>query len=167
MEYKLQVYKLRLVRSSTRSVKVEVVKQPEDAANALRVYLENEDREHFVALMLDVKGRIIGIHTISIGTINETLVHPREVFKAAILSNAHAIIVGHNHPSGEATPSVDDIEITRELILAGEYLKIPVLDHVIIGHNGSFVSLMRQELLQFPHRGASTMHTYEAEPPSE
>jgi DNA repair protein RadC len=167
VEYKLQVYKLRLVRSSTRSVKVEVVKQPEDAANALRKYLENEDREHFVALMLDIKGRIIGIHTISVGTINETLVHPREVFKAAILANAHAVIIGHNHPSGEATPSVDDIEVTRELIRAGEYLKIPVLDHIIIGHDGSFVSLMRHELIHFPQRGASTLHTYEEKSPEE
>ncbi|TVM02686.1 MAG: DNA repair protein [Candidatus Brocadia sp. WS118] len=95
MMYKIQVYKIKLVRSSTKSVKVDVVKEVEDAVKVLRTYLEGEDREHFVVLMLDIKWRIIGIHTISIGTLTETLVHPREVFKAAILANAHAIILGH------------------------------------------------------------------------
>jgi len=155
--YKIPVYKIKLVRSSTRSVKVDVIRNIEDAADAFRKYLESEDREHFMVMMLDNKRRIIGIHTISVGTIDETLVHPREVFKAAILANAHAIILGHNHPSGDATPSIDDIEITRELVRAGEYLKIAVLDHIIVGQDGSFTSLSRDELIDFPQRGTRTM----------
>lgn len=158
MIYKIQTYKVKLVRSSTKSVKVDVVKEVEDAVKVLRTYLEGEDREHFVVLMLDIKWRIIGIHTISIGTLTETLVHPREVFKAAILANAHAIILGHNHPTGEPAPSIDDLDITRELIQAGEYLKIPVLDHIIIGHDDKFVSMLRDELLDFPQRGGRKMH---------
>jgi len=113
MIYKIQTYKVKLVGSSTKSVKVDVVKEVEDAVKVLRTYLEGEDREHFVVLMLDIKWRIIGIYTISIGTLTGTLVHPREVFKAAILANAHAIILGHNHPTGEPALSIDDLDITR------------------------------------------------------
>jgi DNA repair protein RadC len=121
--------------------------------------LREKTGEHFVVLMLDLKRRIIGIHTVSIGTLTETLVHPREVFKSAILANAHAIILGHNHPTGEPTPSIDDLDITRELIQAGEYLKIPVLDHIIIGHDDKFVSMLRDELLDFPQQSGRRMHT--------
>jgi len=80
MIYKIQTYKVKLVRSSTKSVKVDVVKEVEDAVKVLRTYLEDEDREHFVVLMLDIKWRIIGIHTISIGTLTETLVLSLRLF---------------------------------------------------------------------------------------
>jgi hypothetical protein len=83
---------------------------------------------------------------------------PRDVFKAAILSNAHAIRLGHNHPTGEPAPSIDDLDITRELIQAGEYLKMPVLDHITIGHDDKFVSMLRDELLDFPKQGARKTH---------
>lgn len=146
--YKINVYKLKLVRSSSKAVKVEVIKNPEAAAQVLTTFLKDEDREHFVVVMLDIKNRVIGINTVSIGTINETLVHPREVFKAAILANAHAIILGHNHPTGDVTPSVDDLDVTRELVKAGEYLKIQVLDHIIIGENGKYASLLEMGLIE-------------------
>jgi DNA repair protein RadC len=109
----------------------------------LRRYLEHEDREHFVTLMLDVKNQVIGIHTVSIGNLNSAIVSPREVFKAAILANAASIILGHNHPSGDTTPSPEDIQVTEVLHHAGTLLHIDVLDHVIIGEEGAFCSLRR------------------------
>lgn len=119
----------------------EEVKGHFEAAAILRRYLQHEDREHFVAMMLDVKNRVIGIHTVSIGILNAALVTPREVFKAAILSNAMSVVLGHNHPSGDPTPSPEDLEITERLKKAGEILGIEVLDHVIIGEGEMHCSL--------------------------
>jgi len=116
---------------------------PGDAAQILCRYLENEDREHFVTLMMDVKNRIIGIHTVSIGTLNCAVITAREVFKAAILANAASIILAHNHPSGDVTPSPEDIQVTEKLKKAGKLLDIDVLDHVIVGEGGVFASLKR------------------------
>jgi len=92
------------------------------------------DREHFLMLALDGKNRVLGFEIVSIGTLTASLVHPREVFKAAILANAAAIIVAHNHPSGDPTPSGEDLAITQRLKQAGELLGIALLDHVILGH---------------------------------
>ncbi len=84
-------------------------------------------------MTLNTKNNITGINVVSIGSLNSSLVHPREVFKAAILGNAAAIILAHNHPSGDPSPSPEDLEITRRLVEAGKILGIEVLDHVIIG----------------------------------
>lgn len=92
-------------------------------------------------MMLDVKNRVIGIHTVSIGNLNSAIVSPREVFKAAILANAASIIVGHNHPSGDVTPSPEDIQVTTTLQQAGKLLGIEVLDHIIVGEEGAHTSL--------------------------
>lgn len=90
-------------------------------------------KEHFVILLLDTKNQLIRKETVSVGTLNLSLVHPREVFKEAIKESANSIILVHNHPSGDSTPSDSDIKITKQLIKAGELLDIKVLDHVIIG----------------------------------
>jgi len=121
--YKIRVFKLKLIESSTKSVKVEKVNTGEAAAQIFSTYLKGEDRKHFVLLMLDLKKRVIGIHTICIGSLTQSVVHPREVFKVAILANAHAIIIGHNHPTGDVTPSIADLDVTRELVSAGEILR--------------------------------------------
>ena len=92
------------------------------------------DREHFLMLALDGKNRVLGFEIVSIGTLTASLVHPREVYKAAILANAAAIVVAHNHPSGDPTPSAEDRAITQRLKQAGELLGITLLDHVILGH---------------------------------
>jgi DNA repair protein RadC len=97
------------------------------------------DREEFLDIMLDGKNRPLGFHVVSIGTLTASLVHPREVFKAAILANAAAIIVVHNHPSGDPTPSAEDVAITQRLRQAGELLGIRLLDHVVIG-DGRYVA---------------------------
>ena len=88
--------------------------------------------EHFVALHLNAKNQVTGFHLVSHGTVSASLVHPREVFKAALLSNAYAIIVAHNHPAGSTEPSPEDIDTTRQLVAAGKLLGVQVLDHVIV-----------------------------------
>jgi DNA repair protein RadC len=101
------------------------------------------DRECLVVLLLNTRRRVKGHHIVSLGTIDTILVHPREVFRVAIIANAAAIVLAHNHPSGDATPSEADIKVTRDLIRAGQLLRIEVLDHVIVGIN-QHVSLRDQ-----------------------
>ncbi|NKE72868.1 JAB domain-containing protein [Nitrospiraceae bacterium HYJII51-Mn-bac16s-1-B09] len=108
------------------------VRNSSDAAGILRSYLAGADREYFVVLLLDQKHRINGLNLVSVGTLTMALVHPREVFKPAVLANA-ALILGHNHPSGDPEPSCEDRELTRRLVSAGELLGIDVLDHIVIG----------------------------------
>ncbi|WP_240420333.1 RadC family protein [Paenibacillus periandrae] len=95
--------------------------------------ITNLDREHFIVIYLNVKNRVIGRETISIGSLNAAIVHPREVFKAAIRRGAASIICAHNHPSGKPDPSSEDIELTKRLVEAGEIVGIEVLDHIIVG----------------------------------
>ena len=106
---------------------------PRDSAAALVALLEDEPTEVFAILCLTTKYRVIAYHEVSRGTLDSTLVHPREVFKAALLANAAAIIVCHNHPSGDPTPTVDDIEVTRRLAATGQVVGIEVLDHIVVG----------------------------------
>jgi len=98
--------------------------------------LSGKDKEHFMILHLDSKNRVVKDEIISIGILNASLVHPREVFKSAIKESANAIVLVHNHPSGDYTPSQEDKEITERLFGAAEVLNIKVLDHVIIGKEG-------------------------------
>lgn len=141
------IYRVQLLRDVSRLSSSPYVQDSVDAAKLLSDHIGSEDREHFASLMLDAKNRVIGLHTVSIGTINAALVGPREVFKAAILANAASIIVGHNHPSGDPTPSPEDVEVTRVLMASGKLLDIPVLDHIIIGELGRSVSLQRLGLM--------------------
>ena len=107
-----------------------------DVAGLLRDELAHLDREEFTRLDLDVKNRLLSRETVSRGHLSSALVHPREVFKGAILANAAAVVLVHNHPSGDVEPSVEDRELTRRLMRAGELLGIPVLDHVIVAASG-------------------------------
>jgi DNA repair protein RadC len=107
--------------------------------------LRLETKEHFIALHLDGKNRIACLDRISVGSLNQSIVHPREVFKTACLSSAAAILLLHNHPTGDPTPSREDMEITRRLKEAGDLLGIKVLDHIIIGD--SYVSFADQGYL--------------------
>lgn len=96
--------------------------------------LENADREHFVVLCLDSKSQVTAVQVVSIGSLSSTVVHPREVFKAAILTSSASVIVVHNHPSGNPEPSSEDTAITKQLAEAGKILGIELLDHIIIGN---------------------------------
>ncbi len=93
------------------------------------------DQERLVAIHLNTRRRTIGWHLISLGTLDGCLAYPREVFRTAIVNNAHAIILMHNHPSGEPIPSDADVRVTKELVTAGRHLKMEVLDHIIVGSN--------------------------------
>jgi len=106
--------------------------QPEQVFEMFR-NLRCETKEHFVVLHLDGKNRIVCFDRVSIGTLNQAIVHPREVFKTACLSNAAAIILVHNHPTGDPTPSSEDLALTRRIRESGEILGIKVLDHIIVG----------------------------------
>jgi DNA repair protein RadC len=126
-----------LVREGAVSLAQPKLRSSVDAAELLRTYLGPVDREHFVLILLDRKNKLIGIHTVSIGSLTASVVHPREVFKPVILGNAAAIILGHNHPSGDPQPSQEDRALTTRLKEGGKLLGIDVLDHVVIGDGGT------------------------------
>lgn len=108
-------------------------------------FLRQETKEYFFAIHLDGKNRICCVDEVSVGSLNQSVVHPREVFKTALLSSAAAIIVLHNHPTGDPTPSGEDIQITRRLKETGEIIGVKLLDHIIIGD--SYLSFVAQGLL--------------------
>lgn len=105
------------------------------AVHTLFGFLKRESKEHVIALHLDSKNRIICMEQISMGSMNASVVHPREVFKSALLSSAAGIILVHNHPSGDTTPSKEDIDITTRLKKVGDLIGIRLIDHVIIGND--------------------------------
>lgn len=141
--YRIPVYKVSLVREgSLTQLERPQVCNSAAAATIFSSYLAAEDREHFVVMLLNSKNRIIGMNTVSVGSLSSSLVHPREVFKPAILANAAAILVAHNHPSGEPTPSCEDIEITKRLKAAAELLSIRLLDHIVLGEGGRWYSFL-------------------------
>jgi len=121
----------RLEDSSDESPKI-TVKSPEDAIKAARSQLRGKRKEHFLVLCLNTRNHLINTHKVSIGSLDCSIVHPREVFKEAISSYAASVIFVHNHPSGDPTPSEDDIKLTKRLVEAGEIMGIEVLDHIII-----------------------------------
>ena len=116
------------------------VSGPEDVADLLLEEMRALDREHFRAILLNTKNRILGVRTISIGSLNASVVHAREVFKAAVTESAQAIVLVHNHPSGQPEPSPEDLAVTDRLVDAGRILGIEILDHVILGSR-DYVSL--------------------------
>jgi DNA repair protein RadC len=123
------------------------IEHPIHAYNLVKEDLVAEKREVFVVLLLDTKGCVIAQEIVSIGTLSETLIHPREVFYPAIRHKAASLILVHNHPSGDPTPSKEDYEITKVLVKAGNMLSIQIQDHLIVGAI-SFISL-RQEGYDF------------------
>jgi DNA repair protein RadC len=108
------------------------VKSPEVAIKAARSQLKGKKKEHFLVLCLDTRNHLINTHQVSVGSLDCSIVHPREVFKEAISSCAASVIFVHNHPSGDPTPSEDDIKLTKRLIEASEIIGIEVLDHIIV-----------------------------------
>lgn len=112
-----------------------VIKSPEDAAVVGRefMHIHEEPEEYMYMICMNVKNKIIGVFEISHGTVNVSLVSPREVFQKALLANSVSIILMHNHPSGDPTPSREDIDVTKRLVEAGKIIGIEVLDHIIVG----------------------------------
>ncbi|MGL6058834.1 MAG: JAB domain-containing protein [Culicoidibacterales bacterium] len=133
---RVNIVSTKLVRESSLLYQERRIKKPSDAEKLMRMIIGGLDREVFAVVMLNTKNEPIAIERVAVGTLNSAMIHPREVFKAAILSTAASIIIGHNHPSGDATPSSDDIKTTKRLIEVGELVGIEVLDHIIIGEHG-------------------------------
>jgi proteasome lid subunit RPN8/RPN11 len=132
-------YKVTALRECPTPESLQLCDTPDKAAEYWRLHVAthphfNPECECFVVLMLNTRRRVKGHQLVSIGTMDTILIHPREVFRLAIMTAAAAIVIMHNHPSGEATPSEADIKVTRDLIRAGQLLKIEVLDHVIVGN---------------------------------
>src|SRR5882724_3980415 len=127
------VYRVALVREGAIPCDEHRIRNSGTVSRLLQTYLPDADREHFVVILLDQKHGIIGINTVSIGSLTASIVNPREVFKPAILANAAALICSHNHPSSDPTPSREDRALTTRLVEAGKLLSIPVVDHLILG----------------------------------
>lgn len=120
------------------------IRNPADVAKAVRASIRDRAKEHFKLILLNTRNRVTGIFTVSIGTLNASLVHPREVFRRAVQHAASTVVLAHNHPSGNPEPSDDDIALTRRLCDAGRLLGIEVIDHIIVA---------RDEYVSFKARG--------------
>ncbi len=118
--------------------KNQIIKQPKDLYPLLKEKIINFHKEYFMVVSLDNRSKVINIDTVSIGTLNSSLIHPRETFEVAIKNHAAAIIICHNHPSGELKPSEDDLIVTDNLIKAGKLLGIEITDHLVISKDGYF-----------------------------
>ena len=130
---RINIVSIKMVKESSFLYQTRTISSPKDAYEMIKEQLEGLDREQFIIACLNTKNEPTNISVVSVGTLNKAIVHPREVFKTAILSNAASIMAFHNHPSGETTPSQQDIQLTNRLYEAGELLGIKLLDHLIIG----------------------------------
>ena len=132
--YSVPVYRVALARDGEVIMDRPQVRSSRETAALFRQHLgQDTDREYFLVGLLDIKSRIIGINTVSMGSLSASVVSPRETFKAAILCNAASVILAHNHPSGDSQPSREDRTLTERLVQAGEILGIKVIDHIILG----------------------------------
>ncbi|MNW41012.1 hypothetical protein D3C74_181380 [compost metagenome] len=144
---RVQIVGLRMVRESTSILySGRMIRKPKDAADLFRQFIGDCDRESFCILCLNTKNEPTALHQVSTGTLNASLVHPRETFKLAILANSASIIACHNHPSGQPDPSSEDVGLTERLRDSGTLLGIELLDHIILG-DGTFVSMKERGLM--------------------
>ena len=143
---RINIVSIKMVKESSFLYQTRTVSSPNDAYEMIREQLKDLDREQFIIACLNTKNEPTNISVVAVGTLNKAIVHPREVFKTAILSNAANVIAFHNHPSGDTEPSQQDIQLTNRLYEAGELLGIKLLDHLIIG-DGTFTSLKEKGYL--------------------
>ena len=143
---RINIVSIKMVKESSFLYQTRQILSPRDAYEMIKEQLEGLDREQFIIACLNTKNEPTNITVVSVGSLNKAIVHPREVFKTAILSNAASIMAFHNHPSGDTTPSQQDLQLTNRLYEAGELLGIKLLDHLIIG-DGSFTSLKEKGYL--------------------
>ena len=134
------IVSLKLVKESSVLYETRTIRSPYDAYKLIKNFLIDSDREKFVVACLDTKNQPVNISVVSIGSVNSAIVHPREVFKVAMLSNASKIICFHNHPSGNLKCSKEDENITDRLKECGEILGIELVDHIIVGDNDTYFS---------------------------
>ena len=143
---RINIVSIKMIKEASFLYQTRTISSPKDAYEMIKEQLEGLDREQFIIACLNTKNEPTNITVVSVGSLNKAIVHPREVFKTAILSNAASIMAFHNHPSGETTPSQQDIQLTKRLYEAGELLGIKLLDHLIIG-DGTFTSLKEKGYL--------------------
>ena len=143
---RINIVSIKMVKESSFLYQTRTISSPNDAYEMIKERLEDSDREQFIIACLNTKNEPTNISVVSVGILNKAIVHPREVFKTAILSNAASIMAFHNHPSGDTVPSQQDIQLTNRLYEAGELLGIKLLDHLIIG-DGTFTSLKEKGYL--------------------
>ena len=143
---RISIVSIKMVRESSVLYDIRKISSPNDVVELGKRFLQEEDREKLIVCCIDTKNQPTAINVVAIGTLNNSLVHPREVFKPAILSNSASIILFHNHPSGDTTPSNEDKLITERIKESGEILGIKLLDHIIIGNN-SYKSLKEEGLI--------------------
>lgn len=134
------IVSLKLVKENSVLYETRTIRSPYDAYKLIKKFLIDSDREKFVVACLDTKNQPVNISVVSIGSVNSAIVHPREVFKVAMLSNASKIICFHNHPSGNLKCSKEDENITNRLKECGEILGIELVDHIIVGDNDTYFS---------------------------
>ena len=146
MAKRINIVSIKMVKESSFLYQTRTISSPKDAYEMIKEQLEGLDREQFIIACLNTKNEPTNISVVAVGTLNKAIVHPREVFKTAILSNAANVIAFHNHPSGDTEPSQQDIQLTNRLYEAGELLGIKLLDHLIIG-DGTFTSLKEKGYL--------------------
>ena len=146
--YSIPGFRIALVREpGVKLAERPQLRVPAQAAPLFAQYIGETDRELFVLALLTIRHRVLGLHTVSVGCLTSSLVHAREVFKPAILAGSAALLLAHNHPSGDPEPSAEDVALTRRLASAGQLLGIEVLDHLILGEAGRFVSLRERGVL--------------------
>lgn len=133
---RVDIIQVKLVREKSMLYKGRRVRSPRDAYELIRDFLGDVDREHFIILCMDTKNQPACIQIVYIGSMNANIVHPREVLKPAILSNATSILIAHNHPSNDTTASKEDVEVTKRLMEAGDIVGIDVLDYLILCEDG-------------------------------
>ena len=140
-------FDVRLVRDGrVATLEPTIIRRPEDTLPVLEAELSELGYEKFIALALNTKNHVTAVLPVSSGSLNASIVHPRELFQRAILANCASLILAHNHPSGDPAPSPEDLALTRKLIDAGLLLDIPVLDHIVLGY-GRYVSFKQRGLL--------------------
>lgn len=138
------MYVCELTKRKYRGRPPTEINGPEAAFQVLRKrFKHGEDREHFVIILLSARNTVIGVETVSVGSLNASIVHPREVFKPAVAQSAASILLAHNHPSGNPEPSDDDLALTKRLRQVGDLLGIPVIDHLVVA-GGRFTSLKQE-----------------------
>ena len=150
MGINLQTYSLRLVKEDGNRYKglKKYINTPEDGYKVFMEVLDMDERaqEIFGLICLNIQNKVVGVFTVSKGMLSKSSASPRSIYQRAVLQNAAGIIIGHNHPSGDPSPSDDDKKITEKLVKAGEYLDIELLDHIIVGHS-DFISMKERKLI--------------------
>lgn len=136
------IYEIQRIKQVIKEETVEknIVRTPEDGAKIARKFIADDDREIFFVMCLNTKNKVVAVHRAHVGSLNASIVRPADVFKAAILNNSASIVVCHQHPSNNCSPSYEDVRITARLVEVGRMIDIDVLDHIIIG-GSNFVSL--------------------------